>query len=95
MKMSDEIEVKPESIKRGWTNYQKFVVKNWFVFVGIIIILGLVLYDVANVQVRVKSNEAKCNAHWREQLSMVCPKLGNDAGAVWVSADFGNITLEE
>ena len=58
--------------------YNNWVKKNWFTMVGIIIILGLVLFEIATVESDKVKISNECNKHWYAQVAKVCPALIND-----------------
>jgi len=72
MKNNTDVEVE----RFGMDKYKAFVKDNWVVFVGIIIILGLVIYDIgiAYEQKCGDTEEAvsKCVEHYKEQFQIKC-----------------------
>ena len=62
-----------------WQKYEKWIRKNTFTMIGIIIIALLVLYDTSTAwkskAEATMQTANKCNEYWIEQVKIVCPAL--------------------
>ena len=63
--------------------FNEWVIKNWFTVFGILIILGITLYDVATVHVEKNKLVNQCNEYWFNQVQTVCPVLTNQYNAAF------------
>jgi len=61
-----------------WKAYTTWLSKNMFTMIGIIIIAGLVLFEVATVEKQKVTVAQNCNKYWVKQIEKVCPQLLNN-----------------
>lgn len=66
-------------IKQIWSNWDRWIRRNWFTLLGIIIILLVVGYYMSNVEDRVIVKVKECNQYWRERMVRYCPEA-SDSG---------------
>jgi hypothetical protein len=71
--------------KDTWKRYEKWVRREWFTMIAIIIILILVLVDLGLVQDRIVDTVKKCNTHWKGEISGKCPSILENA--TWINLD--------
>lgn len=58
-----------------YQQYKEWVKKNHFTMIGIIIILAIVWWYYATVEVRIYNAVQDCNEYWREAVNRSCPVL--------------------
>ena len=77
-----------------WKAYMNWLSKNMFTMLGIIIIMGLVLFEMATVETQKVNIAKKCNDYWVKQVEKVCPALTSSnplAGATFNSSLMNDI----
>lgn len=74
-KSNEEVNLKPEDVKKGLILFNQWFRKNWFTVVGIFLMLSITFYEMGTVEKQKADIVVRCNDYWYQKIQQYCPIL--------------------